>query len=142
MNALVVATLLISSTSCLAAPDKVAYELQERCGKEVSSEFKREFGTGTSKTKDDSTITGYRNHFNSRLNACMYLQSTTSFAKGPGGKQSSSVMHRLFDYNENREIGMYFRRNEDSRPFHCKVDGKLCTSTEEWEVLIKPYMEE
>lgn len=133
---------LVWSVGCLAAPDKLAYELQERCGKQVSTEFKREFGTGIEKTKSGTTITGYRNHFNAKLNACMYLQTSTGFTKVPGKKAAGFNMQRLFDFNENREIGSYFKQDEDARPFECSVSGKICGSKDEWEVLIKPYMEE
>lgn len=51
-------------------------------------------------------------------------------------------MRRPFDFHENREIGMYFKLHEHSRPSHCRVDGKVCSSEEDWEALIKPYMEE
>jgi hypothetical protein len=92
MKAIVVIAFLVSSSVSWAAPDKLAYELQERCGKQASAEFKREFGNGIDSTKDSTkngtTITSFRNHYNARLNACLYLMTASGFLTDTKGKSS------------------------------------------------------
>jgi hypothetical protein len=48
----------------------------------------------------------------------------------------------LFDVNENKEYGTFFKRSEDNAPFQCKVLQNVCHSESEWQELLKPYMEE
>jgi hypothetical protein len=126
----------------LAASNTEQYELQERCGKRADEVFKREYGNGTTQDKDGQTVFGYRNHYNTKLNKCFFLESSRTYPKSREKKSSASVMERLFDINENKEYGTYFKRDEDNYSFACVVENKLCRSKEEWEALIKPYMEE
>lgn len=81
MNRLLSTVLAVCSAQCFGAPDKMLYELQERCGKSALEEFKREFGTGISSTKQGTTITSFRNHYNAKRNACMYLLISDGFSK-------------------------------------------------------------
>jgi len=133
---------LASLGSAYAASNKEEYELQERCGKRADESFKREYGNGIRQDKDGSTIFGYRNHYSTKLNKCFFLESSTGYTQAKDKKKTGSVMERLFDINENKEYGIYFKRDEDNQPFTCNVEGKVCHSKKEWETLIKPYMEE
>jgi len=144
MKRLIAVATIICSVSSFAAPDKVAYELQERCGKQVSTEFKREFGNGIVKTKTNISFTAFRNHYNAKLNACMYLQMVTGRTIEAGKPPLDFTMQTLFNFNENREIGSYYKKglDEDGRWTVCNIDGRICKSRAEWEALIKPYMEE
>jgi hypothetical protein len=56
--------------------------------------------------------------------------------------KSSSTLYRLYDLNDNREIGSYFKRSQDAEPLDCVVAGQSCRSLTEWERLLKPYMED
>ena len=50
-------------------------------------------------------------------------------------------MKSLFDFNENRELGSFvLDKNLSSRD--CSVYEKVCKSEEDWDSLVKPYMEE
>jgi hypothetical protein len=69
-----------------AAPDKIAYELQERCGRNVAEWFNREYGNGVEKTKDGKTLTNYRSHYNSRLNKCFMLTMSTELPLSEEGR--------------------------------------------------------
>lgn len=126
-----------------AVPYKLAYELQERCGKQASAEFKREFGTGIDSTKKGKTITTFRNHYNAKLNACLYLITSNGFVADAKGKSSPPFRSQsLFDFNENHELGTFWKREDNDKPLKCQVSGKACRSKAEFEALIKPFMEE
>ena len=125
---------------CAAAPDKVVYELKERCGRQVAAHFKREFGEGFGVPAKDSNIS-FRNHYNSRLNACMYLQVEEGVETGPSGERFGYVHQVLFDFNENRMIGSVYKRNHEPTAYRCRLNEKLCT-TAQWEAQLKVYMED
>lgn len=124
-----------------AASPKEEYDLQERCGKRAEEYFKREYGNGISNTKDGQSMTVYTNHYNKKLNKCFILLTTTNVTY-KDKKVSSSTFRSLYDINENKEYGIFFKRDNDNFVFECKVSDKVCNSEDEWEALIKPYMEE
>ena len=143
MKAMCIAAFLVSSNTCWAVSDKLAYELQERCGKQASAEFKREFGTGIDSNKKGTTVTTFRNHYSARLNACLYLLTASGFLVDTKGKASPPFRSQnLFDLNENREIGAFWRREDLDKPIQCQVNGQSCHSEVEFEALIKPLLEE
>jgi hypothetical protein len=107
---------------------KEVYELQERCGKQTSEFFKKEYGDGIFR---DGTISGYQNHYNKKLNKCFIIITSTS---------PSMKLKNLFDFNENKELGTFVENK--SLPMDCRVFEKSCKSEEEWDSLVKPYMEE
>ena len=57
-------------------------------------------------------------------------------------QKSTSTLILLYDINENREYGSFFKRDSDSAPFDCKVAGRICRSQQEWESLVGPYMDD
>ena len=127
--------------SQLDAGSKEDYELPERCGKRAEELFKREHGNGVSNTKDGQSITGYRNHYSKTLNKCFVLLTTTDLPYKDKQKSPSTLM-LLYDINENREYGSFFKRQSNALPFDCKVAGKTCRSEQEWDSLIRPCMDE
>jgi hypothetical protein len=114
------------------------YALQERCGKFAAEVFAKEWGTGVSNTDNGQTIADYRNHYNFRLNKCFYLELSTTYPRSKDERQFSSS--RLFDLQENREIGTYHQL-EDA-VVACDLQGKECHSLLEYQALIKPFMED
>jgi hypothetical protein len=69
-----------------AEPDKLAYELQERCGKhsaqfveKLKSDLEPWFAT-------QELLTTFRNHYNPNLNGCFLLVLTIRYSAGPPGK--------------------------------------------------------
>ena len=136
-------TIIASSGQCWATPDKLAYELQERCGKQAAAEFKREFRTGIESTKRSTTFTNFRNHYSAKLNACLYLLTATGFVTDAKGKSGPPFQSRnLYDLNENHEIGTFWKREDNDKPMQCQVTGRACASQAEFEALIKPLLEE
>jgi hypothetical protein len=122
-------SLIASTLSAYSQPDKVLYELQERCGK-LAKTFAEDWKTRTVQTAHPTVQGGYENHYNARLNKCFYLEISTTYGR--------VVMRhlRLIDLNDNKEFGTY------SEGVHCEVRGQNCKSEAEWRELAKPYLEE
>jgi len=125
---------------CYADSNKVEYELQERCGNKADKWFKAEFGNGIKSDKDGLFISNYQNHYNIKLNKCLI---TLTFTTLPKDKNKNSIVSKqLFDINENKEYGSYAASTGIVKPIQCIVDGKYCNSEGEWDVLVKPFMEQ
>lgn len=135
-----VAVVAFGNSYATTATAKEEYELQERCGKRAEDLFKREFGSGISNTKDGKTISAYTNHYNKKLNKCFFL-ITDTIIPHKNKKVGISTMVTLLDINEQREYGTYLGIG-NHLPDICKVSGVACHSFGEWEMLIKPYMED
>jgi hypothetical protein len=129
--------LLLFGTAAHAQPNKEQYELQERCGKRAAEVFAKDWPNAVSNTASGQTIGNYENHYNSRLNKCIYLEIGNTYERG---KSPSRVM-RLFDINENREIATYSKSEGDAFVI-CVVQGNGCRTEAEWRALIKPFMED
>jgi hypothetical protein len=113
------------------------YELQERCGKTCEEAFKKEYGK-----PERGWLCNYTNHYNKKLNKCFILVSATHY---PGDKKDSlgiTTDISLWDINEKKQYGQFFNARKTKFCFECEVAGKHCTSEQEWEALVKPYMEE
>jgi len=95
---------------------KVDYQLQEQCGKR-SEEYSKKF----------TNSRFHQNHYNKKLNKCFILVNESE-KSGKG----------LFDVNESKIYGIYSTKDYLS----CYVLEKECKSEEEWDSLVKPYMEE
>jgi hypothetical protein len=130
--------LLLFGTVAHAQPNKEQYELQERCGKRAAEVFARDWPSGVSNTASGQTRANYENHYNSRLNKCIYLEISNSFQRG----EPPFRLMRLFDLNENREIATYMKSEGDAFAFLCSVQDKGCRTEAEWRTLIKPFMED
>lgn len=117
------------------------YALQERCGKQASGVFQKEWPEAVVNIKDGGQIVAnFENHYNARLNKCFYLEITTTV-----NRDATSIKNlRLFDLLENREYGTY--SHTDNRITHtfalCTVQGTRCETEEEWRRLAKPYLED
>jgi hypothetical protein len=121
---------------------KELYELSERCGKTSAQRFKEEVGKeGLYSDKAASGGRTYNSHYNVKLNKCFIL--TTDQSYGP----TRGLVKLLFDINENKEYGeiVAVQINKDSfetTVSNCYVLETHCKSEKEWDLLVKPYMEE
>jgi hypothetical protein len=141
--------LLIASTpffvdwfaSCAySEPNKVEYELQERCGKRAAEVFKSEY-TQVQNTDEGQMLFNYRNHYSATLNKCFFLEMSSIIAT-KANPVYTAQMFRLFDINDNNEYGNFYKRSDANVPQECNVFGKSCSSEAEWNALIAPYMED
>jgi len=62
-------------------PDKVLYELQERCGKQAAQVFQKDWGGTVVNTNDGQMLANYENHYSPRLNKCFYLEVSTTIQR-------------------------------------------------------------
>jgi hypothetical protein len=117
--------------------------MSERCGRIVREWFKQFYGTGEKSGYGAQTQTGYSNHYNSALNRCFALLSTTATTKdAKTGRTSLSDSKSLTDVNDNKDVGSYFRFISPDHMMMCDMDGKHCSSSEEWDAWAQPYMEQ
>jgi hypothetical protein len=136
----------IVAAGASAEPSKEQYELQERCGKRAEQVFKSDnpgqsAGGVVTNTEDGQDITTYQNHYSATLNKCFYLLIVTgiNYKKHP---QYTTTLMTLFDINENKEYGTFFKRSDMGGPAQCNVQQKSCSSESEWQELLRPYMEQ
>jgi hypothetical protein len=105
-----------------AQPDKVLYELRERCGKRAAEVFQKEWVGHIINQKDGYITADYENHYSPRFNKCFYLQKSSSVSKSPSVQSLD-----LYDLNENKQIGS-FATGTPSGISDCQVQGKSCRS--------------
>lgn len=140
MRLLLGLSLTFSALGAYAAPDRVAYELQERCGKRATEVIKAD-GPAIQTTKDQTTISSFTAHYNATMNRCFVLSTSSGVIKSAKDKEPSAFnMETLFDVNSNKEYGTWFQ-GEQPRPM-CTFRGKRCSSKDEWDALVKQFMEE
>jgi len=126
---------LFLSGNCSADSNNKDYVLQEKCGENASAFFEKEdFSLAT---KDIILTKNYKNHYNKRFNKCFILIT----AKVNRLKTNTvDVSQVLIDVNENMEYGNIWNTEKGLK--ECTFQGNSCNSFEEWNTLIRPYMEE
>jgi len=135
----------------VAEPNKVQYELQERCGKDAADLFKADNPQPIYNSEDGQTVAGYENHYSPELNQCFMLETDTFIGK-KNGKPAGWVSYMLIDVNENKQYGNFLKLTIDSNgnlidptnydlvPIVCRVRDTFCHSEAQWKQLLKPYM--
>jgi hypothetical protein len=113
-----------------AQPDKVQYELQERCGKRATEVFEKDFPE-----KSPNVIAFFENHYNARLNKCFMVEETTTHVRDDKNKPVTIKILILIDVNDNKVIANF-------DPLQCTVQERTCHSEQEWRLLVKPLMQE
>ena len=106
-------------------------DLQDKCSKQARVRF--------ASLSSSQAIATFTNHYNAKLNKCFALVNQLQFT---GGKMSM-VGNVLVDAYEGKEFAHYVWH--DGNVTRCDmvgIDGKACTSLEQFKKIIKPYMEE
>jgi hypothetical protein len=125
----------------LSTDPRVAFDLQERCGRDARDWFQHFYGDGQSHGKDFSS-SNYTNHYNAKLNRCFAVVSSFSTLRDEKTKQTKSSDDRhLVDINENKDVGSYFKFSDMSGPMQCSVGENRCASQGEWEATVASYMD-
>lgn len=85
--------------------------------------------------------TEFMSHYNKKLDRC-FISIKGSYH--PRGKRYTYYVNGVFDVFEGTTLGEIDIHipPETYDPFICHVGNKGCKSSEEFEALIKPYMEE
>jgi hypothetical protein len=117
-------------------------DLQAKCGRDAKEFFERGF------PPDRTTIMlHHRNHYNSSLNKCFVL--VENHYRQAGSKTGSWYNNiALYDVYENSSYGKMSEWHEiapdytdNLHMFDCEVNGKKCTSTEEFSRAANLFME-
>lgn len=103
---------------------KKQYDLEDKCEKQSEA-----WSKSYQQRYPSDTIT-YESHFNKTLNKCFILV-----------KYEKSELKSLKNINENKVYGSFLSK-KDSKTVICNVLEKKCKTEQEWNSLIKPYMEE
>jgi hypothetical protein len=125
-----------------AEPNKGQYELQERYGCAAKEYFAGEFGTKYTKNDQTTIIYNFRNHYNAKMNKCLVLIMTRYLIKKSPRSEPSLIWLSILDINETREFGAFGQTSSEASSSTCEVDGAVCHSRSQWELLIAPYMSE
>ena len=134
---LICSFVLLPFNGC-SSSNKEVYELQEKCGKRCEEYFKKEIidkGIG-------GGIWKYENHYNIKQNKCIML---AIFYESKIGDFKHGTMKKVIDVNENKGFGIFVYSCEEKNKCvvdMCEIMGNKCNSEKEWDLLVKPYMEE
>ena len=131
-------------SSYAASNKQEEYQLQVQCSKDAKAYFRemdRTRSSGPDKVNNSvNTISDYINHYNRNLNKCFILLSTTTMYDRKSREADYLIQRMLCDINENNcfaNINIY-----RERVYPCEMLGKTCHTEDEWNLLVKPYMEE
>jgi len=121
-------------------PPLTKQQLSERsaqCEKATRDQFRRAWKDGSEVTAEGRTSAQFVSRYNPKLQTCFYLLTVTSPA---------TLKRMLFDVNGGELYGEYLGPAQAdtpaARPKTCRVEAFYCASAGEWEVLVRPYLEE
>ena len=118
-------------------PKNATLDLQERCARQAREEFNLEkWGK-----EESAELTS---HYSVALNKCFMLTTWVDIPKTPKG--AYGVHRALRDAFERKTYGDYGEHSDKGHIFLCEVKTlsggtKTCASSDEFDVLVKPYME-
>jgi len=137
---IIICALLVWSGSISLAfdePNKIEYELRERCGKRAEQVWHRDYGSQFVKNDDGGYATyHYSNHYNGKLNKCFFLV----WEEEHSPKDHTIRMETLVDVDEHDQYG--FMMFSNGQFYSCDVKGGSCNSEREWMEFRQRYMEE
>lgn len=114
-------------------------ELQEQCLRRSKEYFNKEYGNEIVITKDGMIIRNYTNRYNRKQNKCFLLLTSTYTFNNK--KEDNLLLEDLLDINENNENKEYGYYVGKGKKIGCFVLDKECKTEEEWNSLVKPFME-
>ena len=118
-------------------------ELQEQCVNRSKDYFKKEYGNGIINGENgERLISKYTNHYNKKLNKCYILITSTEFIRNKENKIENIGLKTLFELNENKEYGSLIKFENDNKLINCRILEKYCNLEREWDLVVKPYMED
>ena len=106
----------------MAEPNRALYDLQERCGKQATALFEKEWGS--SGVTSNGSIASFENHYNARLNTCVMLL----IWKNAKGERVSAA--ELLDLLSNKTLGECMVSGGKLQD--CYIYGGVYGSMPEW----------
>jgi hypothetical protein len=121
---------------------KEVYDFQEMCRKQSKEIFKGKYdGRDDIKINSDKSywIYEHSNYYNKKMNKCFQLEVIRTYTQKA---EVIQITKELFDINEDIQYGFLRNIGKPNEIYSCFVLKKKCKSEEEWDSLVKPYMEE
>lgn len=105
------------------------HKAQLQCSQQASADFE------SGKNNLGGITSNYISHYNAKLKKCFSV-ITTTYGTGP--------YKVLYDVNENKDYGRFgiYQPIHGFAPSTCEVLEKTCKSEDEWDALVKPFMED
>jgi hypothetical protein len=134
---LITCALLNFSCNRLTRPANASLELQDMCAKQARKAYEADrLEMPSMYTK--SGMASFTNHYNVKLNKCFI---------DIGSMASGSSWEEVKDAFESKVYATYIWSDVDNKPIHCEVlslsgETKQCKSADEFQSLIKPYMDQ
>lgn len=132
-----------------ALSQRQVYELSEQCATRSRDQFRRDWKNGVVSTPQGRMTADFIDHYNARLNTCFYLLTVRQATddSGQGGTSADAVGIKLFDIGDGEQYGEYSGpavagSPPTSLPKTCTIEAMYCASRREWDVLLRPYMED
>jgi hypothetical protein len=117
--------------------------LQEQCLNRSKEYFKNEYGNGIINGENgERLISRYNNHYNRKLNKCYILIASTQFIRNNENKIENIRLKTLFELTENKKYGSLIKYENNNELINCRILEKYCNLEKEWDLVVKPYMEE
>ena len=120
----------------------VEYDLQARCAKDARAWFNLNW---TPRDKN-TTYLDYTNHYNSKLNACFIMIGYNFELPQSSNWHNTSSLWNVYENEKYGEFGEghyydYLKPGEErSRIVDCTVTGTKCNSQQEFNNLVRQYM--
>jgi hypothetical protein len=136
------AIIIVFMLSATSFAQQATLDLQEKCAKQAQKAFdKMQF--------QDRTLASFTNHYNVKLNRC-FIETEQEMV--PGGPDIFWTYKFVSDAYEGKDFGSYVWHSDKVKkywevpPFQCQVtlpsgEEKLCKSSDEFDDLIKVYMQ-
>ena len=129
--------LMSTAQASAAATADEEYTLSERCLQNARAHWESTYKNEAEKNKT-STWVDYENHYSRKLGKCFFMEIRAT-------DQSDGrvfMKYQLFDFLDHKGIGFFWGFQNSQNTSGCKVKGTVCSNKIEWDILIRPYMEE
>jgi hypothetical protein len=138
--------LSLASTKSFAATAKEQYELSAQCGEQARNWFEKEYPDGNVWKKDTSgqSISSFENHYSASYNSCFVVTTMEriNYKEKPSNLNTLKV---LWDLNDHKTVGnfasIHYTKPPSAIILFCEVKKIRCDSEDEWNALVRPYME-
>jgi hypothetical protein len=141
LGIIVICVLLLFPLNAYSSSIKEDNELQKKCEKESDEIFRENYGYDNVKVKTANgfDLYSHRTHYNKIFNICFQLvEKNLCREDGVVGTH----IKELLDINEDKKYGSIMEFLNPTKVWECYVAQKKCKSAGEWDLLVKPYMEE
>ncbi|HYA66869.1 MAG TPA: hypothetical protein VEE84_09270 [Burkholderiaceae bacterium] len=127
--------LVICSMQAASAQDP-----EQQCGEKVAQMYREQWPNWAASTPDVQAR--MLSHYNTSLGKCVFLEVVSGSVRSPAlDRILPREAQRLGDADQNRNLGRYDGWDGEP-PVTCWVQDNTCSSKQDWEQLIKPYLTE